>query len=169
MAAPAGVSGQTVLLPPSGPALKPGTPAPPAGMLFLRAASDLPLGALNLTLRGRATVNGQSVVEYASIRALVGQNLAGLPFPPQSLDHLVGLAITPATKPPFQVAVRAHRAEAYRGGAMPLTVTLPAFTLSPLRWLVISELTTISVMGVLAAFSWLIKRSLTGNLPTGMR
>ena len=52
---------------------------------------------------------------------------------------------------------------------MPLTATLPAFTLSPSRWLVISELTTISVIGVLAAFSWVMKRSRSGNLPTGTR
>src|SRR5437899_8741051 len=52
---------------------------------------------------------------------------------------------------------------------MPLTVTLPVFTLAPSRWLVITELTTISVIGVLAAFSWLMKRSRSGNLPTGTR
>ena len=35
--------------------------------------------------------------------------------------------------------------------------------------LVISELTTISVIGVLASVSWLMKRSTSGNLPRGMR
>jgi hypothetical protein len=38
---------------------------------------------------------------------------------------------------------------------MPLTVTLPGLILARSRWLVISEFTTISAIGVLVASSWL--------------
>ena len=45
----------------------------------------------------------------------------------------------------------------------------PADTDSPLVMLVISELTTISVIGVLTSVSWVTKRSISGNFPRGMR
>ena len=39
----------------------------------------------------------------------------------------------------------------------------------PLETLVMIELTTISVIGVLTSVSWEMKRSTTGNFPRGMR
>ena len=54
--------------------------------------------------------------------------------------------------------------------ATPATVTAsPCRTFLPFSGLVISELTTISVIGVLASVSWLTKRSMIGNFPFGIR
>src|SRR6266436_75541 len=53
---------------------------------------------------------------------------------------------------------------------MPLTSNgRPAGSDCALATLVISELTTISVIGVLTSVSWLMNRSISGNLPRGMR
>jgi len=53
---------------------------------------------------------------------------------------------------------------------MPFTTSgAPAFTFCPSVTLVISELTTISVIGVFSAVSWLVNRSTVENLPFGMR
>ena len=53
---------------------------------------------------------------------------------------------------------------------MPATVTGAAnFTMAPSAWLVISELITMSVIGVLTAVSCEGKRARMGNFPSGMR
>src|SRR5579862_9541701 len=53
---------------------------------------------------------------------------------------------------------------------MPLSSNgCPARSSAPLARLVMSELTTISVIGVLTSLSWLRKRSTIGNLPRGTR
>jgi hypothetical protein len=62
------------------------------------------------------------VVEYASVRFTASQTLAGLSYPPRTLLHPVGFAVTP--KPPFTLAAKFDAAEYLRGS--PATVTITA-------------------------------------------
>ena len=129
---PAGLKGQAVI--------KPGAPAPnqPAGLLFLRADPDLKLGPLPpIRVRGKATINGKPVESLASVRPVVGRELANLPYPPRDLFQKVALAVI--EKPPFTLAMKLDLGEALRGAPVPVTVTAaraPGFTeditLSPL-------------------------------------
>ena len=45
----------------------------------------------------------------------------------------------------------------------------PAFTSLPSSWLVISEFTTISLIGVLTSVSWEGNRANSGKRPSGIR
>jgi hypothetical protein len=112
---PAGIHGQTTI--------KPGPPVPnqPAGLLFISADPGVPLGPYPLLVQGQATINGKNVVRRASVRAVISQNLAGLPYPPRDLFHQVGVAVT--EKPPFALAVKLDQAEYLRGGPVPVTIT----------------------------------------------
>jgi hypothetical protein len=102
----------------------PGQPAAanqPAGTLYLCARSGAPVGPYDLAVRGSATINGKTVIQYANLRAVVSQNLAGLPYPPKNLLTRVGLAVT--EKPPFTLMAKLDQAEGIRGSPVPLTVT----------------------------------------------
>lgn len=120
---PPGISGEVII--PAGtasPAPKPGQPAPPAATLFLQARPDLPPGPGVLAVQGRATINGKTVVDRASVRTLVSQALGNLPYPPPAFDTQVALGVT--EKPPFTLALRIDQAEALRGSPVPVTVTV---------------------------------------------
>lgn len=113
---PPGLSGRAII-----PAGAPAKPNEPAGTLFVHAAAELPLGAGVLTLRGRATVNGTTRVEYATVRSANSQSLGNLPFPPRHLDTLIGLGVT--EQPPFTLTAQTDRDTVYRSGTLTFTVS----------------------------------------------
>jgi hypothetical protein len=113
---PAGLSGQTQI-----DTGKPAAPNQPAGLLLLTSKPDLAPGAYAIVIQGKATIGGKTVTRFASVRALVSQQLANLPYPPRHLDHQIGVAVT--EKPPFTLAIKFDHAEAVRGVPAPLTIT----------------------------------------------
>jgi hypothetical protein len=110
-----GLSGHVTI-----PAGQPPAPNVPAATLFLLAKPDAPPGAYRVMLQGSATFQSETIVQYADLRALVSQNLAGLTYPPRDLFHDVGLAVTP--RPPFTLVAKGEKVEATRGVAASLTV-----------------------------------------------
>ena len=119
---PPGIEGKATI--PQGAAVVPAAQAnaAPTVMLPVTVKSNVPVGAYELLIQGKAVINGKLVVEYASVRKVASQNLAGLSYPPRSLLHQVGFAVTP--KPPFTLAAKFDSAEYLRGG--PATVTITA-------------------------------------------
>jgi hypothetical protein len=118
-----GLRGQVVLNP------APAVPNQPAGLLFVTADPSLALGPYTVAIRGKATINGKPVVNLASVRALMSQALAGLPVPPRTLWHQVGVAVV--EKAPFALVLKLDGAEHLRGAAVPVTITAaraPGFT-----------------------------------------
>src|SRR5262249_51869037 len=106
-----GISGQTVVNPP--PTSLPGQPPPPpiqpAGMLLVMARPDVPMGPHQIWIRAKAMINGHDVVEFASVRTVVSQNLANLPVPPLQLSTQVILGVT--EKPVFTLVAKADQPE----------------------------------------------------------
>ncbi len=126
---PAGVSGKGTI--PAGAAAAPAPPAPQpaAATVLLTVKPDLPMGPLDVRIKGTATINGKPVVQYATATVTVKQAMANLTYPPPQLLTQVGLAVT--EKPPFGLTARFDAAEALRGGAAPVTVAVtraPGFT-----------------------------------------
>jgi hypothetical protein len=118
---PAGIEGKATI--PQGAAVVPPAPAnaAPTVMLPVTVKPDVPVGAYSLLIQGKASINGKPVVEYASVRSVAIQNLAGLSYPPRSLLNQVGFAVTP--KPPFTLAAMFDAAEHLRGGPAAVTIT----------------------------------------------
>jgi hypothetical protein len=110
-----GISGSVTI--PAGP--KP--PNVPSATLTIKA-EELPLGPLNFIIQGKATIDGKAVVQLASVRNLLSTALAGLPIPPRTMVHSLGLAITP--KPPFALSAK-FDAPSFLPGK-PATATLTA-------------------------------------------
>jgi hypothetical protein len=113
---PAGVTGTATIN-----AGQPAAPNLPAALLLIAARADLPPGVYPIVIQGKATINGQVVTRYASVRTVVAQNLAKLPYPPRQLFHQVGVAVT--EKPPFTLAAKFDHPEAVRGLPAVLTIT----------------------------------------------
>ncbi len=113
---PAGLTGQATI--PAGPQLPPNVPA---GILFLHAKADLPLGAYPITIQGKATINGKAVVKLLSVRTVVQQQMGNLPYPPRQLVNQLGVAVT--EKPPFTLTAALDQPEAVRGQSAFVTVT----------------------------------------------
>jgi hypothetical protein len=120
--APVGIEGKATI--PQGAAPAPPAPAnaAPTVMLPVTVKPDVPVGSYSLLVQGKAVINGKPVVEYASVRFPASQNLAGLTYPPRSLLHQVGFAVTP--KPPFTLAAKFDAAEYLRGGPATVTITV---------------------------------------------
>ncbi len=121
---PAGVTGQAQI-----PAGQPPQPGQPGATLTVNVGPDVPVGPLTFFVQGKAKINGKDVIEYASVRAIVSQSLAGLPVPPRQTWTAVGLAVT--EKPPFTLAVKFDEASTALGKPANLTVTAaraPGFT-----------------------------------------
>jgi hypothetical protein len=119
-----GLSGQ-VTIPGGG---KPTPPNQPAATLPITAATDLPMGAYEFRVQGRATINGKNVVHVASVRVPVVQSLAGLPVPPRQTLTPVALAVT--ERQPFALAAKFTEASVAPGKPATLTITatrLPGF------------------------------------------
>ncbi len=110
------ITGQTVINP--GPA----PPNQPVAHLPVAVKADLPMGPYPILIQGKATINGQVVTVFGSVRAVVKQELAGLEFPPRNLLHQLALAVT--EKPPFTLAAKFDQPEGIRG--LPISVTITA-------------------------------------------
>jgi hypothetical protein len=125
---PPGITGQATIK--NGQPVAPPAPnVPPSVLLPITVKADVPVGGHNLIIQGKATINGKPVVAYASVRHIVSQNMANLPYPPRTMYHQVGLAVTP--KPPFTLAAKFDAAEYLRGGPAMATITAtrdPGFT-----------------------------------------
>jgi hypothetical protein len=119
---PPGISGTATISQGAAPVPPPPANAAPTVMLPVSVKADVPVGAYTLFVQAKAVINGKPVVERASVRFPVSQNLAGLPYPPRNLLHSVGFSVTP--KPPFTLAAKFDAAEYLRGG--PATVTITA-------------------------------------------
>jgi hypothetical protein len=106
--------------------LKPGAPPPPpnqpAGVLAVMASADLPMGPREFRIQGKATINGKEVMQYASVRTVVSQNLANLPVPPRTMYDQFFLAVT--AKAPFTLTAKFDEETAATGKPAPLTVTV---------------------------------------------
>ncbi len=96
-------------------------PAPPFAQLPVQAAADLAPGVYEVRVRAKAAIDGREVAAYASTRAAVQQQMAGLPYPPREWLNTVGVAVTP--KPPYTLQARWERPEAVRGLTAKLHVT----------------------------------------------
>ncbi len=79
------------------------------------------MGPHFLTVVGKATINGKTVVVPANVAVPVKAALAGLPFPPRDLLHGLALAVT--QKPPFTLTAKVDAGAALRGTAATVTVT----------------------------------------------
>lgn len=104
---------QVVPPPPEVPGAEPIPPAPPAAQLPIHAAADLPPGAYEVTVRARAVADGKELVAFASTKAVVQDQMGGLPYPPRDWLRGVGVAVLP--RPPFTLAALWERPESVRG------------------------------------------------------
>lgn len=118
---PDGISGHATIS--QGQAASPAPPAaaPPTVMLPVSVKPQLAVGAYSVLVQGRAVIDGKPVVRYASVRFPASQNLAGLAYPPRSLNDQVGFAVT--EKAPFTLAAKFDVAEYLRGGTATATIT----------------------------------------------
>ncbi len=74
-----------------------------------------------LTIFGKATVDGKTVTQTASVKKQIVLALNGLPYPPMQLNTIVALAVK--EKPPFSLAVKMNPPEGVPGGKVNVTVT----------------------------------------------
>jgi hypothetical protein len=118
---PPGITGQATISAGAAPAPPPPAAAAPTIQLPVHIKADVPVGAYSLLIQGKAVIQGKTVIEYASVRFPASQNLAGLPYPPRTLDRQIGFAVTP--KPPFTLAARFDAPEFLRGGPASVTIT----------------------------------------------
>jgi hypothetical protein len=106
-----GVSGQLLL-----------DGAAKTGSLLVLAKEDVPPGPYALRILGKATINGQVVSRWVSVRGAVSEALADLPFPPLQMDQQLALAVTPKT--PFSLAVAFDQPETVPGLQTGVTITI---------------------------------------------
>jgi hypothetical protein len=121
---PAGVSGQVQI-----PVGQPPKPDAAGATLVVNIGPDVPVGPLTFLVQGKAKINGKDVIEYASVRAAVSRELAGLPIPPRQTYTTIGLAVT--EKAPFTLAVKFDQPSTALGKPASLTITAvrkPGFT-----------------------------------------
>jgi hypothetical protein len=90
-------------------------------MLSVSVKPQLAVGTYSVIVQGKAVINGKPVVRYASVRFPASQNLAGLAYPPRSIDAQVGFAVT--EKAPFTLAAKFDAIEYLRGGPANVTIT----------------------------------------------
>ena len=113
---PAGLSGQVQI-----PAGQPAMPNLPGATLTVNVGPDMPPGPLTFLVQGKANINGKDVIEYASVRTVVGQGLSGLPLPPRRTFYPIGLAVT--ERAPFTLAVKFDEASTALGKPANVTIT----------------------------------------------
>jgi hypothetical protein len=101
---------------------QPPNPNIPAAFLNITAGENVAMGVFPIVIQGKATINGKAVTRYASVRAVVSQNLANLPYPPRNLYNQIGVAVT--EKPLFSLAAKFDKPATYRGGPLTVTVTV---------------------------------------------
>ncbi len=121
---PAGLSGQVQI-----PAGQPPKPDTAGATLVMNVGPDVPVGPLTVLIQGKAKIKDKDVIEYASVRAAVSRDLAGLPLPPRQTFTTIGLAVT--EKAPFTLAIKFDQPSNVLGKAANLTITAvrkPGFT-----------------------------------------
>jgi hypothetical protein len=92
-----------------------------AAQLPVTPAADLPVGPRAFQVIGKATIGGKPVTAFASVRAVVSQELAGLPVPPRAAWTQLALAVT--EKAPFTLAAKFDAPSTAPGKPAALTVT----------------------------------------------
>jgi hypothetical protein len=90
--------------------------------LVLQAKADQPMGPFVLTVLGKATVDGRPVLQAASARGVLSQELSGLPYPPLNLNPQVAAGVK--EKAPFTIAVKMSQPEGVPG--IPASITISA-------------------------------------------
>jgi hypothetical protein len=93
-----------------------------SGLVLVNARGDLPMGGYEITVIGKATIDGKVVSEPVSVRLPIRQSLSGLPFPPRHLDTRIALAVK--EKAPFTLAAALEHKENAPG--LPINVTITA-------------------------------------------
>lgn len=107
---PAGLRGMTQV--------KPGQTA---AALVVHAKPHQPMGAFTAMVLGKATIGGQPVVEPASARAVLSQEMNGLLYPPLNLNTQIGVGVK--EKAPFTLAVKMNPPEGVPGTKPTVTIT----------------------------------------------
>ncbi len=92
-----------------------------AGLFLVAAKTDLPMGAYQFHIVGKATVDGRAVVQTAGARGVTVQALNGLLYPPMHLQTFVALAVR--EKAPFSLAIKIDPPEGVPGSAAKVTIT----------------------------------------------
>ena len=95
-------------------------PAPPAAFLPLTCKGDVPVGAYEIHVIAKATVNGKEVKRFATVGIPIKAGLNGLPFPPREMLTSIGVAVT--DKPLFSLTVKLAHPDVIRGVAANVTV-----------------------------------------------
>lgn len=112
----AGISGTVTI--PAGP---PKPPNVPSATLMLKAA-DIPSGAHDLRIVGKATVDGAVVEKAATVRTVLSAAMGNLALPPRTQFAQVGLAVT--VKPPFTLAAKPAAPMAQPGKPLKVALTV---------------------------------------------
>jgi hypothetical protein len=92
-----------------------------AALLLVIAKAEMPMGAYQFHIVGKATVDGKAVAQTAGAKTLVVQSLNGLPYPPMHLQTFVALAVK--EKAPFSLAIKIDPPEGAPGTAAKVTIT----------------------------------------------
>jgi Bacterial pre-peptidase C-terminal domain len=92
-----------------------------AGILLVMANSDVPMGAYQFNIVGKASNDGKPVVRSASARTAIVQALNGLPYPPMHLQTFVAWAVK--EKAPFSLSIKMDPPESVPGGKAIVTIT----------------------------------------------
>ena len=92
-----------------------------AVLMLVVAKADMPMGAHQFHIVGKATVDGQAVTQFAGAKGLVVQSLNGLLYPAMHLQDFLALAVK--EKAPFSLAVKIDPPEGAPGTAAKVTIT----------------------------------------------
>jgi Bacterial pre-peptidase C-terminal domain len=92
-----------------------------AAILLVVAKTDLPMGAYQFQILGKATIDKQAVLRAAGAKAQVVQSLNGLAYPPMHLQSFVALAVK--EKAPFTLTIKMDPAEGVPGGKANVIIT----------------------------------------------
>jgi hypothetical protein len=94
----------------------------PSGLLLVNAPGDLPMGPYQVTVQGKASIDGKPVTRMVNVRGPISQSLSGLPHPPHHLRTQLALAVK--EKAPFTLAAKLEHPESAPG--LPINVTITA-------------------------------------------
>jgi hypothetical protein len=92
-----------------------------AALLLVVAKSDLPMGAYQFRVVGKAMVDGKEIVQTASAKAAIVQAMNGLIYPPMHLQSFVAVAVK--EKAPFSLAIKMDPPEGIPGGKANVIIT----------------------------------------------
>ena len=92
-----------------------------AAILLVVAKADLPMGAYQFQILGKATIDKRTIVRAAGAKAKVVQALNGLAYPPMHLQSFVALAVK--EKAPFTLAIKMDPPEGVPGGKATVIIT----------------------------------------------